>query len=279
MDVYTLGSNPDETARLRRQSEELRPYAEELLARIGLRPGQSAIDLGCGPAGILDLLAAAVGPRGRVIGVDADPVHAAMAHELALTGVEIITADARQTGLPADSFDLVHARMLLAPIGDPEDVVAEMTRLARPGGWVASQEPDVEHALCFPAVPAWDRLIELFRASHRQLGADPCIGRRTAGLFRDAGLVDIEVTAYSPVFPVGHSRRTVLPDLLRDVGPAIQDLGLADQAELNELDHAVRAHLADPHVIVIPHLLFVVAGRKPPLILSGREVADDVVPG
>jgi hypothetical protein len=32
MDVYTLGSNPDETARLRRQSEELRPYAEELLA-------------------------------------------------------------------------------------------------------------------------------------------------------------------------------------------------------------------------------------------------------
>jgi hypothetical protein len=82
-------------------------------------------------------------------------------------------------------------------------VVAEMMRLARPGGWVASQEPDVEHALCFPAVPAWDRLIELFRASHRQLGADPCIGRRTAGLFRDAGLVDIEVTAYSPVFSRG----------------------------------------------------------------------------
>lgn len=78
---------------------------------------------------------------------------------------------------------------------------------------------------------------------------------------------------------MGHSRRAVLPDLLRDVGPAIQDLGLADQAELDELDHAVRAHLADPHVIVIPHLLFVVAGRKPPLIPSGREVADDVVPG
>ena len=52
--VYALGSNPAESARLQRQSDELRPQSAELLGRIGLEPGQSAIDLGCGPSGILD---------------------------------------------------------------------------------------------------------------------------------------------------------------------------------------------------------------------------------
>jgi hypothetical protein len=38
--VYALGSNPEESARLRRQSEELHPYSAELLDRVDLRPGQ-----------------------------------------------------------------------------------------------------------------------------------------------------------------------------------------------------------------------------------------------
>ena len=64
-DVYALGSNPEETARLRRQSYELRLQSAELLDRVGLQPGQSAIDLGCGPSGILNLLSAAVSLGGK----------------------------------------------------------------------------------------------------------------------------------------------------------------------------------------------------------------------
>ena len=77
-------------------------------------PGQSAIDLGCGPSGILDLLSDAVSPGGRVVGLDADRQHTAMARRYArehkLAGVEVETADARHTGLPSDTFDLVHGR-------------------------------------------------------------------------------------------------------------------------------------------------------------------------
>src|SRR5580658_1810007 len=123
--VYALGSDHDESTRLQRQAEELRPEAAALLGRIGLRPGQSVIDLGCGPAGIIDLLAAAVSPAGRAVGVDADPAHVAMAREHAarrgLPGVEIIQADARRTGLAAGSFDLVHARTLLVTIPEPAE--------------------------------------------------------------------------------------------------------------------------------------------------------------
>jgi hypothetical protein len=55
--VYALGSSPGESARLQRQADELAPDSRDLLDRVGLRPGHSVIDLGCGPRGILDLLA------------------------------------------------------------------------------------------------------------------------------------------------------------------------------------------------------------------------------
>ena len=57
-------------------------------------------------------------------------------------------------------------------------VVAEMVRLARPGGWVAAMEPDTEYALCYPPHPAFTRLCELFPVVFGRNGADPHIGRQ-----------------------------------------------------------------------------------------------------
>jgi ubiquinone/menaquinone biosynthesis C-methylase UbiE len=170
-DVYALGRDAAESARLQRQSDELRPDSEALLARVSLGPGQSAIDLGCGPSGIIELLAERVGPDGRVVGVDADPAHVALArefaHERRLGQVEILAADARRTGLPPDAFDLVHARTLMVAVPQPAEVLAEMARLVRPGGWVASLEPDTEYSLCYPPHPGWTRACEIFQGRVR----------------------------------------------------------------------------------------------------------------
>ena len=265
--VYALGADTDETARLRRQSEELQPEARALLARLGLRPGQSALDLGCGPRGILDLLAETVGPRGRVVGLDADPAHVTAARQFAfsqgLANVEVLAGDARHTGLPAESFDLVHTRTLLVTIPEPAEVVAEMARLARPGGLVASQEADAEFSICYPPLPEWDRLLALFRASFPRTGADLRLGRQLPELFREAGLTDVGATVYAGSYPAGHSRRTVIPDLVRSLHSVIIGLGLAGERELADVDAAVRAHLADPRTLVMPHLLVTAWGRKP----------------
>jgi ubiquinone/menaquinone biosynthesis C-methylase UbiE len=265
--AYALGADTEERARLIRQSDELRPEAEALLAAIGLRPGDAALDLGCGPRGILGLLAAAVSPGGRVVGLDADPGHVAAAaagHARSRPGnVQVIRGDARHTGLPAGSFDLVHARTLLVTIPEPAVVLAEMVRLARPGGWVASQEPDVEHALCYPPLPAWDRLWEIFRAAFTRAGADLHIGRRLAEMYRQAGLVDIQVQVHAGAYHAGHSRRTVIPDLVRSLRRVIAELGVASDAELDEVDLAVRRHLARTDTLMMPHLLVAAWGRKP----------------
>jgi hypothetical protein len=60
--VCPLGSSQGESARLQRQADELAADSAALLDRAGLRPGQSAADLGCGPRGVLDLLAERVSP-------------------------------------------------------------------------------------------------------------------------------------------------------------------------------------------------------------------------
>ena len=269
-DVYALGADTDETARLRRQSEELQPEARALLARLGelgLRPGQAALDLGCGPRGILDLLAETVGPGGRVVGLDADPAHVAAARQFAfgqgLANVGVLAGDARHTGLPAESFDLVHTRTLLVTIPEPAEVVVEMARLARRGGLVASQEADAEFSVCYPQLPEWDRLLALFHASFPRAGADLRLGRRLPELFREAGLTDVGATVYAGSYPAGHSRRTVIPDLVRSLHPVILGLGLAGERELADVDAAVRAHLADPRTLMMPHLLVTAWGRKP----------------
>jgi ubiquinone/menaquinone biosynthesis C-methylase UbiE len=265
--VYPLGSSRAESARLQRQAQELAADSAALLDRVGLRPGQSAIDLGCGPRGILDMLAGRVAPAGRVVGLDADPAHTAMAAEFAaargLSGVEIITGDARSTGLPAGSFDLVHARTLLVNLPEPAEAAAEMTRLARPGGWVASAEPDTEHALCYPPHPAFDRLRDIFTVAFRRNGADPWIGRRVPELFRQAGLEQVEAEARAQMYPHGNSRRTIRLDLVQSMRPQVLEMGLATATELDDLDAAARAHLDNPHTVVMSGLLFLTWGRKP----------------
>jgi ubiquinone/menaquinone biosynthesis C-methylase UbiE len=265
--VYPLGSSAGESARLQRQAAELAPDSAALLDRVGLRPGQSAIDLGCGPRGILDLLAGRTSPGGRVVGLDADPAHTAMAARFVsdhrLGGVEIVTADARHSGLPSGSFDLVHARTLLINVPEPAVVVAEMVRLSKPGGRVAVVEPDTEHALCYPPHPAFDRMCEIFHAAFRRNGADSAIGRRVPELFREAGLTDVEAESRTQMYPPGNSRRTVRLDLVRAMRPQIVRLGLADEKELDALDAAARPHLEDPRTVVMSGLLFLVWGRKP----------------
>src|SRR5215469_554497 len=188
---YTLGSGLAETERLRQQRAVLRAHSAALLDRVGLQPGDSAIDLGCGPAGILDLLSARAGPSGQVTGVDQDAAHAAAARafsgERKLGNVQIVHADARHTGLPGGTFDLVHTRLVLVNIPRPDQVVAEMARLAKPGGHIAALEADIL-GLCYPPHPALNRVTELVLTAYQHDGADPQLGRRLPHLFRSAGL-------------------------------------------------------------------------------------------
>jgi ubiquinone/menaquinone biosynthesis C-methylase UbiE len=123
---FPLGRSSEETARLQRQAEELAPISRVLLERTAW-PGQHVIDVGCGPRGVLELLVECVGPGGRVVGLDSDPALVELAMRFAADwgwdNVELICADARRSGLPSDTFDLVHAQTLRVGLSQPADVL------------------------------------------------------------------------------------------------------------------------------------------------------------
>jgi SAM-dependent methyltransferase len=123
---YWLGDSPPEVDHLLAQAEFLAPDAAGLLDCIGVAPGASVIDIGCGVLGILSQLRSRVGHGGRVAGLDIEPRLLAVAGQLSAQhglAVETVSADAASTGLQSGSFDLVHERMLLLNVTSPRDIV------------------------------------------------------------------------------------------------------------------------------------------------------------
>ena len=263
---YILGHSSAEEERLRRQARELEGESRWLFDRLDIRPGARAIDVGCGPQGTLDLLAERVGPQGAVVGIERDAQSVSLARKFVagrgLANVEVVHGDVKATALPRGSFDVVHARLVLVNVPEPEGVVREMVGLARPGGVVASHEADYLAHVCDPPSPAWSRLFELFEGYSRASGIDLFVGRRTHRMLRDAGLVDIHVNPVIHVYPHGHSRRTIFWDFIRNVRERVIAHGLVRETELTQLMDELRRHLDDPGTLVVSHLFFQVWGRK-----------------
>jgi trans-aconitate methyltransferase len=81
--LYLLGHSRVEQSRLRRQAEELRQESNSLFDRVGLCSSGRAIDIGCGPQGVLDFLSERVGCRGLVVGIERDDKSVATARQFA----------------------------------------------------------------------------------------------------------------------------------------------------------------------------------------------------
>jgi SAM-dependent methyltransferase len=242
---YWLGTDSAEVAHLTAQAEVYAREADELLDRIAPAPGSSAIDVGCGVLGILPQLRRRAG--GRVVGLDIEPGLLAQVPP----GIETVEADARATGLPGESFDLVHARTLLINVPEPESVVAELTRLARPGGIVALQEPDAAAWVCDPPHPEFDRLRDAVIAAYPRTGRDFLLGRRVGRLLRDAGLLDVRVRATARVTEAGDYYHTFL-------------LTLAGLLRLDGHGASLSEHLERPGTLTCMPLLWQAWGAKPP---------------
>jgi len=265
-DEYLLGHSAAEEERLRRQPQELAPDSLRLLDQVDLQLGGRAVDIGCGPQGILDLLSERVGPNGRVVGIERNEPTVQLARKFVaehhLTNVEVLKGDARATGLPRDSFDLVHARLVLVNVPEPQRVVEEMVALVQPGGTVASHEADWFGWICDPPLPAWDALFQIFDTYSRANGIDLSVGRKTHQMLRSCGVVDVQVNAVMHVCPRGHPRRGILWDFMRNVRDRILAYGLISEANLSELMADLQAHLEDPGRLVC-QLYFQAWGRKP----------------
>jgi ubiquinone/menaquinone biosynthesis C-methylase UbiE len=102
------------------------------------RPGEACLDLGSGRGTDALRLAEAVGPSGRVTGLDAAEGMLRKARELAerlgVTNIEFVRAELEHLPVPDASVDLVISNCTVNHAADKQAVWREVARVLRPGG-------------------------------------------------------------------------------------------------------------------------------------------------
>jgi SAM-dependent methyltransferase len=190
--------------------------ARALIGTAGVRAGQRALDVGCGPGGLTAELAAVLGPS-RVAAVDpSEPFAEACRRRVPGARVEVAAAES----LPFEdgAFDHALAQLVVNFMADPEAGVREMARVGRRASaavWDYAGEMTLLRAF-------WDAAVSLDGAARDRdegRGMRFCDPDELRGLWSRCGLEDVEVS--SAVVTAAYAGFEDLWDPLeRGVGPA-----------------------------------------------------------
>jgi SAM-dependent methyltransferase len=244
---YLLAGQTSELERLQVQSRVWEPSGRRLLEEIGDGRGVSALDFGCGVLGWLRILSEWVGPEGQVTGADIDEAMLADAKQFAtdegLQNVRLVKDDLFASALDPDSFDLVHARFEICPLGRAQEQMQTYLRLARPGGTIVLEDPDPGTWHFNPPAPALDKLIELIQEGFLLAGGDWQASRGHLHLLREFG-IEGNVAADVVALPPGHPYLRVPLQFATAMEERLLSLVSAD--ELQELRQQGEAELQEP---------------------------------
>ncbi|HET7656390.1 MAG TPA: methyltransferase domain-containing protein [Luteimonas sp.] len=180
---------------LAHQAQAIWPQEQRLFDRYALSGPIEVLDLGCGTGEITRRLAGRY-PQARVLGVDILEANLARARKGDGFGgrVRYAQGDAFALALPDAGFDLVTCRHMSQAVPDFPQVLAEITRVLKPRGWLHLLSEDYA-MLDFPADdPAFDPdrfWLDNAVAFLASIGCDGRIGRRSPTLLAQAGYTDI----------------------------------------------------------------------------------------
>ncbi len=163
---------------------------------VPIRPGDAVLEVGCGTGVVLRDLAAMVGRRGSVVGVDPSLAILSVARKLCRRvqgGPPIMLRRADGAKLPfgVGRFDAALAITVILHVADPLKVVSEMARVVKRGGTIGLQDQDFGVvAVTHPDRELTDRIM---RGVAARVYAEPYSGRRLPGLLRATGLEHVRL--------------------------------------------------------------------------------------
>lgn len=198
----------------------------------GIAPGQSVLDIACGTGALTLAVVGIVGPRGRVVGLDLNPDMLAVARRKS-TAIDWREGAAERLPFDDASFDAVVSQFGMMFFEDRPGAVAEMRRVARPGGALAVAVCGaVERSPGYAAFA--DILDRLFgRAVGDAFRAPFVLGDAAAlrRVFEAAGVAGVEVAEH-----VGAVRFASIEELVSTERACVWTLGgILDDAQFERL--------------------------------------------
>lgn len=168
-------------------------YKRRTAELLEARPGQRLLEVACGTGDDARALARLVAPGGSVVGIDNSAAMVAEARRRAEgTGlpIEFHVGDGQRLDFPDGSFDGVRCDRSFMHMPDPQGVLAEMVRVARPGTRIVVYEVDFETV----TIDAPDRTLARKVVNTWTDGfRNGWLGRYIPGYFRAARLTDLVV--------------------------------------------------------------------------------------
>jgi 2-polyprenyl-3-methyl-5-hydroxy-6-metoxy-1,4-benzoquinol methylase len=234
---YALGRTPEEYERLRAQARVWEAATGRLLDEVGLGPGASCLDAGCGPGETMRIMAERVGPAGRVHGIDVDEELGAIALEgLHRAGQHWCTfhpldLTAGVAPIPSGPFDVVHARLLLFHLPERVEVLARLWDAVAPGGHLVVQDYDLRSISVLPALDSMDAMLRVMTAAFTAAGCEVHAGTRLPELFAQAGVGDPDGTDVAGRLEALAGGWTLLDRVLRSLLPTALAHGITTEQD------------------------------------------------
>ena len=186
------------------------PIGAALVRAVAPAAGERAVDLGCGRGAALLPLTDAVGPSGRVTGLDVSPGMLALLGEEVrarrLSTVDLCVADAAAPPLAPGSYDVAVASLVLFFLPDPAGALRAWRRLLVPGGRLGV-------STFGPRDAAWEDLDSVFRPYLPPHLLDARTSGGSGPFGSDAGMADLVAGAgFSAVRTEGVDAPVVFED-------------------------------------------------------------------
>lgn len=127
-----------------RETRELEENPSVVLEQLGLKPGMSVCDLGCGNGFYTLLMAQKVGPTGKVYAVDIQPemlqLLSRRAAEAKIEQIDMIHSTVKDAKLPEGKVDLLLLVDVYHEFSHPEEMLASIRKSLSPEGVIALVE-------------------------------------------------------------------------------------------------------------------------------------------
>ncbi len=158
-------------------------------------PRLAWLDVGCGNGAFTEEIVRRAAPS-MVAGVDPAPAQLAFARQRpGAAGAKFVTGDAQALPFEDNSFDAAMMALVIAFVPDPAKAMLEMRRVTRPGGTIAAYMWDLPGG-GLPLAPVYRALAEIGHGAPMPPSAAISEREALAGLWRGAGLADIETAVF-----------------------------------------------------------------------------------
>ncbi len=205
------------------------PVSRDVLSRLGLERGWRCAEVGAGGGSLALWLADRVGDTGQVVATDLDPGHLIA---LEAPNLQVLQHDLTTEDPPAEPFDLVHTRLVIEHLADPEDALTRLTGWVRPGGWLVVEAGDWSTRYAITSSAVFEAALVAVQSFLASAGFAPMFGRRLPGLFRSQGLVDAGCEARSRMLKGGTPEMEFFTLTIERVRTAMVAAGLISDDEV-----------------------------------------------